>query len=996
MSARLRCTLLATSLLVSSALASPAWAQTDSAPGTAADATSPAPGIQAPENSPVAESSTGEIVVTGTLIRDPNAVASAPVQVVGRDEIRLRQSNTAEEILRTLPGAVPSVGSAVNNGGAGSFYADLRGLGNFRNVVLLDGNRIAPADLLGRVDLNNIPLALVERVDTLTGGASTTYGADAITGVVNFITRSNFTGAEIAASKQITERGDGAYFRGDVTLGSDFADGKGNAVLSFGYQKSDPVYQGARGFSATQIDSYTGRPGGSSTSLPSSFSVGALGTQQLNVATGALVTPYQPFNYNPYNVFQTPFKRYNVYSAAHYEVADDVELYGRGMYSKNTVSTIVAPSGVFGALVTLPLSNPYLPAAARASFCANNDFNPNLAGIQTLTPAQCAAGAVATSPNDPNYRTFTTQLRIRTTDVGPRIDVYETQLFDIRGGVRGKISSDISFDVSGSYGESENFHGQDNYVSLTRVRDALLATNPNNCLSGTAGCVPLNIFGNAGAITEAQAAGLRVPATSRITSSLTQVRGQINGSVGLSSPLAERPVSFAIGGEYRKYKAAQEADALARNPSELGGGGGAITPFTGGYDVIEGFGEIIAPLVQNQPFIQELSLEAGIRQSHYSIKAPGSPSFNTTTWKAGGSWQPVDAIKFRGVYQRAIRAPNISELFQPSSTGLGSLNIDPCAGRAPTTNAALRAVCLAQGAPAFAIGVIQNPAAGQPNQTTGGNLALKPEKATTYTLGAVIRPSFVPSLTVTIDYYNIKIEDAITIPTPQDAINACFGAISAASATDPACTGIRRNPITGALDGDAGTTGGVLLGRSNAGRLSTDGIDLGVNWRHDFGPALLNLSFQGNWTNSSKFRATPISVNRECVGFYSANCGYSGSIQPEFSWNQRTTVTVGPADVSLLWRHVDAVRQEPLDVLANGPAFGTFGRIKSYDIFDSSIRFRAAEQLELTITVTNLFDKQPPIVGGSIGNVLFGSGNTYPSTYDALGRRFAFGGRLTF
>src|ERR671920_85691 len=165
----------------------------------------------------------------------------------------------AEELLRDLPGAVPSIGSAVNNGNGGASFADLRGLGNFRNLVLLDGGRVTPSSFVGRVDLNNIPLALVERVDTLTGGAATTYGADAVSGVINFITRSDFAGMEIGASNQITQRGDGHIFRVDATVGANFDDGRGNAVLSVGYQHADPVYQGARFFSRNTYTSTTGR-----------------------------------------------------------------------------------------------------------------------------------------------------------------------------------------------------------------------------------------------------------------------------------------------------------------------------------------------------------------------------------------------------------------------------------------------------------------------------------------------------------------------------------------------------------------------------------------------------------------------------------------------------------------------------------------------------------------------------------------------------------------
>ena len=240
-------------LLCATFLSSPAFAQDVTPPtnvqGTVppapADDATPEAGVQSSESAaPAEETSQAEIVVTGTLIRNPNLVASAPVTVVGQEEIQLKQSNVAEEVLRSIPGVVPSIGSNVNNGNGGASFVNLRGLGPNRNIVLLDGTRIVPANIIGIVDLNNIPLALVDRVDVLTGGASSTYGADAVGGVVNFITRSDFAGVELSASEQITERGDGNIFRADLTIGANFDDGRGNAVMSIGYQEADPVYFG--------------------------------------------------------------------------------------------------------------------------------------------------------------------------------------------------------------------------------------------------------------------------------------------------------------------------------------------------------------------------------------------------------------------------------------------------------------------------------------------------------------------------------------------------------------------------------------------------------------------------------------------------------------------------------------------------------------------------------------------------------------------------------
>ena len=933
------------------------------------------------------ESSQGDIVVTGTLIRNPNLVSSSPVAVVGREELTLRQTNTAEEVLRQLPGAVPGIGTAVNNGNGGASFVNLRNLGSNRNLVLIDGKRIATAGLSGQTDLNNIPLALLERMDVLTGGASTSYGADAVSGVVNFVTRSDFSGVDASASQQISQRGDGNYFRADVTIGANFDDGRGNAVFSVGYQEADPIYQGDRRYSSNTISSTTGSAAaGSPTSVPTSLGLdGQSDLLQVNPGSNLLVAPYQDFNFSPYNIFFTPFKRYNMYGAAHYDVSDTVTVYTRGLFSKNRVSTIIAPSGIFGESLTIPGNNPYLPTGIRSQLCA-------AAGITDA--AACAANAAIPMPEV--YR--------RTVELGPRVSEFETTLFDYTAGVRLNLTKSLNLDVYGSYGESQNTQTQSGYVLRSRVQQALNADNTTTCTVTTNGCVPLNLFGQAGSITPQQAAFLNGQSTITTKTQLSQVHALLNGDFGFASPAASTPISFAVGAEYRDYGAQRIPDAYALVPGELGGAGGAVLPVNGGFNVTEFFGEVIAPLVEDKPFFRNLTIEGGIRQSRYKIDATGNPSFNATTWKAGGSWEPIADFKVRGNYQRAVRAPNISELFAPVSTYLVNLTVDPCAGAAPTSNANLAAICLAQGAPAAVIGSIANPASGQPNATGGGNPNIRPEVADTFTVGAILTPrTLVEGLTISVDYFNIKINQAITEATPADILSACFGNITAASATSTACTSIRRSTTTGRLSGSSATVAGLPQPLTNAGRIATDGIDLTDDYRRDLGFAKLNLNFQGTWTNSNTFQASPSSVVRECVGYYSANCL---TIQPKFAWNQRTTLTFGDVDLSLLWRHIDAVRYEPgLTPLFSGTITGNtpiagqvwnFNRIKAYNYLDLGTRIRATENFELSILVTNLLDKQPPIVGSNAGSTSFNSGNTYPSTYDTVGRGFRVQGRVHF
>lgn len=962
------------------------------------------------------------IVVTGSLIKNPNLARSTPVTTTTADQIELKQNNTAEEILREIPGIVPSIGSAVNNGNGGASFVNLRGLGSNRNIVLIDGNRLVPAELNGRFDLNNIPVALVERVETLTGGASTTYGADAISGVVNFITRSDFAGVEGNIANQITEQGDGNYFRADLTIGANFDDGRGNVVFAVGYQQSDPVYQGQRSFSNFSIDSFSGANGGSGTSTPSRFTnvntTGAdsittgcglagqpacnavQGNRQVTAAGGGFVgtSAFDAYNFNPFNIFQTPFERFNMFGSARYEVSDAVEVYSRGVFSKNTVKTIIAPSGAFGISVVVPLSNPYLTAAQRNAFCAF-DTNPGVGYTPRFTQAQCDAAAtaqptLADGTANPNYRTVTTTLSRRATELGPRISDFVTTFFDYRIGARGGITDTISWDLSGSYGESENTQTQQGYWLNSRVRQALLATNRDTCLTDTNGCVPLNVFGPDGSITDEQNAFLTADSLVSVKTSLAQVKGIINGDFGVASPWASDAIAFAIGGEYRKYQASQDSDLLSQS-GDLGGAGGAAPNINGGYDVYEAYGELILPLVQDKPFFQELSLEAGIRYSDYSIDAPNTSGYNTTTWKVAGNWAPVDGFKIRGNYSRAVRAPNIAELFAPVNTTLTNLDSDPCAGVAPTQNPNLAAVCIAQGATAAQLGSIINDPAGQVNSTGGGNIALGPEKSNSWGVGVTLQPAAVPRLSLTVDYYNIKITGAITQPTPDDAIQACFANITAASATDPACTGIRRDPGTGALFGEAAVAPGLPLTYSNLGRLATDGIDVQLNYSKDIGFSTWSLSAIGNWTNKSTFQSAPGSLNRDCVGLYSVNCA---SIQPEFSWSVRNTLAFDSFDLSLLWRYIDGVKYEDGDAFVgtlNGKEVD-FNTIPAEHYFDFTGRFHASDEVTITMTVQNLFDNQPKVVGNTIGSTSYNSGNVYPSTYDALGRRYTVAAKLRF
>lgn len=974
----------------------------------------------------------GEIIVTGSRIARPNLEQSSPVQVVGAEEINLQQPTSAEELLRDLPGVAPGINSAVNNGSNGTATFNLRNLGANRNLVLLNERRLVPAGLNNVVDLNVIPLALIERVDVFTGGASSTYGADAVAGVVNFITRRNFSGIDLSANYGITERGDGSNYRFDLVTGANFDDNRGNVVLGVSHTSVQPVLQGDRDIgtvarqsticSAAQAaanptacaSTTDGLPQGSATAVPASlfFPLGAVGNPiqaagggAFNPAGGNITAGLSDYNFQPLNLYQTPLDRWSMFASGRYEVSSAVELFSEALFSRTRVRQELAPTGTFTNQFRLPLNNQFLTPAQRLQLCqlavsSTNAFpttaQPTGAVIPT-TAAGCPA-AIASGTE------ITTIIARRFVESGPRTATFDSNLFQVVAGARGPLTSSLEWEISGQYGESDRQSSNTNGALADRTQQAL-----RGCPAGSAtGCVPLNIFGPAGSITQEQLTFLGVTTSTFTYTKFRGAQGVISGDLGFSSPFANTPIGVAVGAEYRKYEAEQFGDLPSSTPGAVLGAGGAFNAIQGEYSSKEAFAEINIPLIE-ESFIYNATIEAGARYADYTTTG------GDWTYKIGGSISPIRDIKLRGTYARAVRAPNIGELFAPTNTVLNNLAIDPCQGsRADITarGAGFVALCEAQvqaiGLPASSVGGISAPVAGQINVTGGGNPNLSPEVATTKTVGVVLQPSFLRGFTATVDWFNIKVKGAVSSPTVGDVLNGCFSA----TPNQTLCTLIRRNPLTGGLSGDASTTQGVLLASSNLGFLESEGVDFSASYGLGVGSlGRLNLGFNGSYTSKSRFQALPISFIRECTSFYSVSCDPP---LPEWSWNARATLAMrSGTDISLLWRHLSSTSAEPRTG-ANAttpPLAGTVGSFNStnpanfleayrsipaYDYFDLALQQAVGEQLTVTFLVQNLLDKDAPAVGQTIGSTGFNSGGTYPSVYDAIGRRFVVGARLRF
>ncbi|UIJ44284.1 TonB-dependent receptor [Sphingomonas cannabina] len=949
-----------------------------------------------------------EIVVTGTRIARANLEYASPVAVIGEQEIQFRQPGTADDLLRNFPGIRPSLGAGVNNGSDGSATVELRGIGAQRTMVLLDGRRLVPFGLDGLTDTNNVPVALIEQVQVLTGGASSTYGADAVAGVVNFITKRNFTGIDASASYRISERGDAARFKADVVLGANIDDGRGNVVFSVGYTKANPLLHTARSISEVPISSTTGQFSGATAAQVTIFASptnAALGLPAssfgavVDPSTGRLraATASDTYNTNNGTYFQTPLDRINFYSAGRYEITDGVEFYSSAMFTRNKVRLQLASSGTFSNTYQLALNNPYLPAGVRGQLCA----------ARGISAASCdAAAAVQGGPGTAGYLEIPVIAQRRFTEYGPRGNVVESEMFQVQGGFRGNITSGLKYDFSAQYGETTQNQTRENWGSYSKVQQALRAYRAADgtlrCVDTSNNCVPLNLFGANGSITPEQLAFIDLDAIINRKVRQTVVTGSVNGDL-FASPFASNKIAFAVGGEYRKISAASQPDGPSQIQGEVLGTGARTPPDFGQYSVKEVFGEINAPLIEDKPFFYRLSVEAAVRYSDYTTTG------GSTTWKAGGTWEPYQGFKFRGTYQVAVRSPNIQELYQSPVQALGNLTVDPCQG---AVSGGLAALCVATGAPAGTIGSIPAPTSGQINNTTSGNRDLDVERAKTYTLGGAFTPSFMPGFALTVDYFNIRVRDAITQPAQSDILNGCYSAALNPGFTYNAfCQLIGRNPLTGSLNG-AGETPGVILTYSNLGVIETAGVDIGLSQRtkmEDLGindEGTLSLEFNATRLSYYHFQATPNAINRDCTGYYSA--GGCTNPRAKWRWNSRLTYARELFDISLLWTHISAVSLEPYlatrlpgDVPQPGGPNPTtvleaFRSIPAYDYYDLAFRVKPTDTVEFSLTVNNLLDKKPPLVGSGVGGTTFNSGNTFPTIYDPIGRSFTMGARLKF
>ncbi len=899
------------------ALAAPAFAQDAAGPQTA-----PTPQTE----STVADAATGgpgEIIVTGSRIARPDLVSSSPVATLSGQALKATNSVTVEKLLTANPQFVSAQTGASNNPGDGAATIDLRGLGSNRTLVLIDGKRAPIYDSTGSVDVNTIPTALIKRIDILTGGASAVYGSDAISGVVNFILDDRFEGVRADGSSQISQRGDGGTYDGALTAGVKLGD-RGNIVVSGGYSKRQGIKFGQLKRNSTALDSSDlVSSGGSSNTVPTAFDVPGQGRLQVT-DNGGLTSNVQLYNFTPVNYAQIPLERYNAMALLRYELTDDIEYYGRASYVHSKVVTTLAPTATAGFFFNIDPTNPFLTPAERTAF-----FGPT-AVINDGTGVG----------DDPTARAGTSQIGIRRRiiETGGRVEDHTTKNYQFVGGLRGTLGG-FNWDVFGQYANTKRNEILKNDLSYTALQQALdVVAGPNGpvCFNPAGGCVPLNLFTTA-AIPQNQLAFVLRNATQNTKTTQLVTGGSIGGDLGfLQSPFAEKPAAIVVGGEYRRETAKTSVDDLYASGDLIYYGQGQN--IAGKYNVKEGYVEIKMPLVQDKPFMQAINLEGGFRYSDYSTSGV------VYTYKGGGDWSPVEGVRVRGIYQRAVRAPSIYELFSPVVAGTGSLQVDPCAGAG--VSATIFAICQAQGAPASSRGIIPQPISGQINIFTGGNVNLAAEKSDTYTVGVVVNPPSMRNFSFSVDYYNIRIANAIDTTSPFNTANQCYNIDQ--NATSPACSGIVRNQLDGSLSGP--TNVGVPAQLGNIAVIKTDGIDVAAGYRGgDRAGFSYALSVNGTYTRSYKKQSDPTAPATQCAGRFGSACN---PLEPIAKWKHVADLNLGFGPVNLLtrWRYFGKVKEDiGTDILKS--------KIPGFTYIDQTLNVDVNDKFTFRVGVQNLFDK---------------------------------------
>jgi iron complex outermembrane receptor protein len=918
---------------------------------TAAEAQSnlPPPDVGAAQASTSNQpTSSGDIVITGSRIRHNPLDQDAPRVFVDQQDIQKTGLNSITDVLQRLPSAGGGLNTKFNNSGnlgnppdgggvgAGAAEIDLRYLGSRRTLVLVDGlrfvNGASASGVPGSVDLNAIPESMIERVEVLQDGASAIYGSDAIAGVVNVITKRHQKGFIATAQLGTYTQGDGGTKNFQLSWGNSDS-GPTQIVVGANFVDQDPISSGDRAISlfpepfatACTGTCSSGTPLGRFIVLGQSLTLKApvIGRAPTLADYRNFISPQDRFNFQPFNFIVTPLKRYGAFAHVTQEVTPAINFNAKLLYNRRDSKNQAAPLPLFvcpdsgnGNLldfITIDASNPYNPfGTLQSGFNLNGTPNG-----QTANYAFIGRRVVEGGPRRYNQKVNTW---------------YGTATLD---GKFGAFGHDWFWDVNGIYGRNKA-----KQVMLGNLNAANLARALGPVSQCTAPCVPFNIFGGAGSITQAMLDYVGFVQNDSSQQKLWAFTG--NASGGLID-LPGGPLSLAIGAEYRDYKGRFDPDPVVA--AGLGSDIPAL-PTKGGYNVKEVYAELDAPILKGVPGADLLELDGAVRYSDYSR------SGSTTNFKGSANWKPIRDLRFRGSYSEGFRAPSIGELFG-TPTRFDQILVDPCSSDQNPSGAVL-ANCTSQGVPA---GYTQlNP---QISVITGGNENLKPETSKGWNFGAVFSPGFIPRLSIEVDYYKIKIKGAIQALDAATTLNRCVINNDAA-----ACALVHRTS-TGTITNIEGTL-------QNIAGINTDGLDVNLSYR-TAKASWGSLGFTFN--NSFLFNYHVIVPTDTGTATLKREGTEQGSPDQAFPKHKAIAILDWNGTVfgaSLTGRYIKSVVESQ-----NG------NKMNSRFYTDLQFRWFAPswnDRFGFAIGANNLFNKNPP------GCISCSLNNYDPTTYDVPGR----------
>ncbi len=1008
-----------------------AWSGTAHAQATPAAA---APD-QSQAASPGSVTTAPQIVITGSRLANRGYKAPTPVTTLTAQDLKLSGTQNVETLLGDTPQVIGSQnsGPTANTVPGGTALVNLRGFGEQRNLVLVNGRRYTIDGPEQVTDLNTIPAALVQRVEVVTGGSSAVYGSDAITGVVNFILKDDFQGGQISAQNSVDQHTGTPDYNFDLTIGNNFADDRGNITASFEYMKRDGYTQSQRGGWADQSlsdgcvtsSSWSssaagtpmavpsgqtcltagGRPGlvyaGSNTIPDGRFTAAGFGGSNagLNSALAAaglpglsslgftfnkagsqatpMVDPTDEYNLSPFAYLIVPQERRMANVFAHYDFNPKVTGYVEMHYSTNDVQAQLAPTSVSGNFL-VNTNNPYLSPQLQAVL---GQLDMAETGPSTVTEG---TSSLTTTPGD---GLAVLSVNRRLPELGPRTAIDDLTAYRMAMGFRGDLGSatdnfltNLHYDTYFTYARTTEVDHLGGAVSLSAFQRGLLSVG---------GAAPLiNPFGQN--LSPQAIQSIEITSTNLTDTDQEVLAANLTGSL---FKLPAGPVDFNTGVEWRRDASTYSPDSYLATGDVSGFN--ASKPTEGSESVGEVYSEIRVPLLTDTFLAKRLAVNSAFRYSDYDLHGVGG----VWTYSVGGEWTPVSDITFRAQYQRAVRAPNVGELFGGQTTTGPSLT-DPCSSRQPTAQqtAAVRAVCIATGVPSADVFTFNV----QPNQfidaVAGGNPNLGPETSDTHTFGAVFSPRWIPRLVFSVDYFQIDLSGAIAPlgSGAQNVLTLCYDTLQ--SAASPYCQAIHRDPVTGQIAAPSYIT----TTNTNIGGIQTSGTDfdgsysLPVDWGLYSGGSRFDLSTDITYTHD--FTLTPsqsLPQRNYCVGAFGQTCG-----QPIPQWKGETRLTWrnGPLTLSVRHRFIGSVTVDTYVLPsrtkgASVPALNSLTNpvIPTQNYVDLSGTYDFGKKYEVTAGVRNLLDSDPPIIGTPAP-----SDNTFAATYDVEGRVFFMGVTANF